>query len=272
MEYMSNVKTNIIGNRDELDVLYKQWANFEEHRLSLADSCPEKAALSCDLNGPCWNGMARMEDDDCSCPAFEMPVCPMTVCLDGVMNDDCSCPVKQAVVEPVEEETSIELPAVVVEENAVEFDCNTFENGVYQFPCMPTYDNPLIRIDQLWREDTNKISHAYDFLFMDGTYSNFRSETQTSTDYDMPIDGITSIEMISQDERLNGVLPVDRGFIFGHPDGDIETFYYAQNTRFITQLGPGDRIVGVREVMYNGNSNGKMTWTQFIISDGVSFR
>jgi hypothetical protein len=68
------------------------------------------------------------------------------------------------------------------------------------------------------------------------------------------------------------VLPVDRGFIFGHPDGDIETHYYPQNTRFITQLGLGDRIVGVREVMYTGNSNGKMTWTQFIISDGVSFR
>lgn len=89
--------------------------------------CPDRVFYdSCVELGPCWDGSERNEDDVCSCPSYEAPKCHVMDCGEGsIMDDDtCTC---HAVVEEVVEEECV----------------HNWDEHLYQFPCEPTYANPI---------------------------------------------------------------------------------------------------------------------------------
>jgi len=73
IEYMANVKSQVILQRSKMTDLYALWAEKEVHRGGLDDLCSDSTLVTCEEMGSCWNGQPRMDDDVCSCPMFIAP-------------------------------------------------------------------------------------------------------------------------------------------------------------------------------------------------------
>jgi len=129
-------------------------------------------------------------------------------------------------------------------------------------------------INQLYREDKDKLGNSYDFTFADGSSTGWMTADRRSETHNMPIDGITRITLKTQNERTGGNICVDRSFVFDHPDGDIALHINGEDytTPSTIDMNANERIAGVRIVMIDVSGMGWLTWTQYILSDGVSFR
>lgn len=98
-ESQTNIKKKITSGRDVHYKNYLEWRRLEDRRIEIIDECPENAYPTCQDNGPCWDGSDRANDEDCSCPIYEHPSCPMLPdCQGGELRNQetCECPDQRA--------------------------------------------------------------------------------------------------------------------------------------------------------------------------------
>lgn len=117
-----NMLTTHDSTRSKIIARYEDWASIEDEIWKYAEDCPDLIS-SCDILGSCWDGSVRKNDENCSCPDFVYPACTDAQCPNGSQPDekDCSCPI-------ITMKSTAPTPVVEVPE---EFNCDTFEAGVY---------------------------------------------------------------------------------------------------------------------------------------------
>lgn len=117
-----NTKLRIFYNREVHYTEYESWYELELRRWGLEEECPDVVFYeTCAELGPCWDGGDRFEDDDCSCPAYEQPDCPVIECPEGKELElvDCICePFVETGLEIIEQPI-IDEPVVFEEEEPV---------------------------------------------------------------------------------------------------------------------------------------------------------